>query len=107
MSTLIDIVEARSRVFARLSNCPVCGSAMATAEKGDTIETVEFVCDSAFFLERGGVASVSRICPAPTHVAVRHLESVVARLLEGKAQAERYADIPTDVVMAAVKAVLS
>lgn len=70
----MKLTSARSAIMAHLFRCPVCGAAVLEAEKSDNLETVAFVCEAAFYLQTGSIIGVSRICGAPTHVAVRQLE---------------------------------
>lgn len=71
---MMDITEARSHIFARLTRCPVCGATPLSAEKSDALEVVEFTCEARFYLQHGGIAAVSRICPIPSHVAMNQIE---------------------------------
>jgi len=70
----MDLIEARSKILGTLFSCPVCGAGPVSIEKSDGLETVEFVCDAAFYLPTGGVAAVSRICSGPSYVAANHIE---------------------------------
>lgn len=70
----MTLAEARSRIFADLSSCPVCGAAQFAAEKSDVFESLTFRCTAAFFVETGGQFAVSQECPRPSYVAIRHLE---------------------------------
>lgn len=78
----MNLIEARSKVFQTLFSCPVCGAEPLSAEKSDGLELVEYVCDAALYLREGGVAGVSRVCPAPTHVAVNHIERQAEAIAE-------------------------
>lgn len=84
----MNLSEARSKVFQALFSCPVCGAGPLSAEKSDHLETVEFVCGAAFFLQAGSVAGVAQICPAPSHVAINHLERQAEAMLTGKVVAK-------------------
>lgn len=70
----MTIAAARAAIMAGLGRCPVCGAAVQEAEKSDNLETVVFECEAAFYLQPGGIIAASRICAAPTMVAVRDLE---------------------------------
>lgn len=83
----MNIVEARSKVFQTLFSCPVCGAGPLSAEKADHLETVEFVCGAAFFLQAGSMAGVANICPAPSHVAASHLERTAEAMAADEAVA--------------------
>lgn len=76
----MTLIAARSTIMARLSRCPVCGAAVQEAEKSNNLETVTFDCEAALYLQPGSIIGVSRICSAPTHVAIRHLEAQAAEL---------------------------
>ena len=81
----MSMVAARAAVMAGLGRCPVCGAAVQEAETSDNLETIVFDCEAAFYLQPGGVIAASRICAAPTHVAVRHLEEQAAAIAVGEA----------------------
>ena len=76
----MTLIAARAAVMARMVRCPVCGADAREAEKSDNLETIAFACEAAFYLQRGGIIAASRICAAPTHLAVRHLEQQAAHL---------------------------
>ncbi len=76
----MSLISARSAIMAQLYRGPVCGAAAISAEKSDNLETVEFGCDASFYLQTGSIIAVSRICGAPTHVAVHALEQEAAAL---------------------------
>ena len=71
----MTVIAARSAIMANLVRCPVCGSEAQELSKSETLETVTFDCEAAFYLQTGSIIGVSRICAAPTHVAVRQLEA--------------------------------
>lgn len=76
----MNITSARSAVMAQLFHCPVCGAVPMGAEKSDNLETIEFACDASFYLQTGSIIAISRICGAPSHVAVHQLEKQAAAL---------------------------
>lgn len=84
---MMSIERARLAVFGRLSNCPVCGADLHSAEKSDVMEKAYFACGSSFFLVDGLEPSVADACTRPSHVAVRGLEREALRLHIGKAVA--------------------
>ena len=76
----MTMIAARAAVMAQLFRCPVCGAVVREAETSDNLETIVFACEAAFYLQPGGIIAASRICAAPTHLAVRHLEQQAAKL---------------------------
>jgi hypothetical protein len=74
-----DLRASRVRTLVAQGKCPVCGSGIVSGGGGVAYARNTYGCGAAFSTDANGEIIADLLCPGPSRVAARHLNTQAAR----------------------------